>query len=118
MGIRIRLVGPIRTKSLEAAKAALWARLREKEREPFIPGSLRTMGPRAYSLAFRKGEKVLSWYVPARDHKTVHAMTESYREARGLLAKIANCELAILKARIEKRRMGEKNAPEGHRKRK
>lgn len=104
---RIKLVGPRNPAPLIRAKSAFWERLKEMEHEAFIPGSLRELGPRAYSLALRKGDKVQSWYVPAKEVREVRAMTETYREARELLAKIGQLEFALLKLRIEKRRQDE-----------
>lgn len=96
----------------KATRASLWKKLRAMENVPMIPGALSLIGPQkgkrgAIALAERKDGKLNSWYVPAPERAEVRAQVDSYREARDLLAKIARCDLALLKLRVKARKQAE-----------
>lgn len=96
---------------LKAARAANWKKLRALEPCPLIPGALHIIGPksgpqRAIALAFREGDMVKSWYVPALERREVRAHNENYKRARKLLAMIAKCDLDLLRLRIKARKQG------------
>ena len=97
----------------KAGRAAFWRKLKAMEDEPLIPGALSLIGPQkgkrgAIALAVRKDGKLKSWYVPSQERAEVRAHVENYRVARELLAKIARCDLALLKLRVKARKLSER----------
>mgnify|MGYP001578287887 CR=1 FL=1 len=72
----------------------------------------------AYSLVYRDGKNIKTTYIPAKELKEARRMADNYKEARRLLNCIANCNLGLLKHRIEARKLAEDTAKSTGRSRK
>lgn len=100
-----------RQKLLELQRAKLWILL--EKRGPFARGSLNATGAkvqgkrRTFALVSRDGEQIRSTYIPTKGAREVEVMVKNYKEARRLLAKIADWDIKLLLLRIEEQKEAE-----------
>ena len=112
--IKIKVSATRNPKSLKMWRDAY--RIRLSKCAPFIRGTLSAVGPKingvrkTYSLVCRQGKSIRSTYIPSSELREVEAMVENYRNAKELLAKIADCELQLLLWRINDRKKKELSA--------
>jgi len=106
--VKLRYTKATTPEAIGRLKEVFWMRLRKCE--PFLRGALNTGGPKrggkrkAISLVYRKGDSIRSTYIPVARLKEVKQKAVNYREAKNLLAKIADCELRLFKLSLPNQR--------------